>query len=69
MRSNVSAERLSLERGLPTTIADVAALRRVRAGRPMDTVAYLKFLSSLGPPPAGVLRARQGPAGDPFVLR
>lgn len=64
---------LDLERGLPTTPADVAALRRARApsGPPSaaDTAEYLRFLASLPQPSAAELRSRPGPAqGPPFRL-
>jgi hypothetical protein len=64
---------LDLERGLPTTPADVAALRRARApaGPPSaaSAAAYLRFAASLPPPSAAELRARPGPApGPPFRL-
>ena len=64
---------LDLERGLPTTAADVEALRRARApvGPPSaaDTAEYLRFLASLPPPSPAELRARPGPApGPPFRL-
>jgi len=69
LRSSDSADRLALNRGLPTTAADVAALRRLGAPRPIDLEAYLRFLQALGAAPANRLRARHGPKGPPFELR
>jgi hypothetical protein len=67
--SNDSADRLALNRGLPTTAADVAALRRLGAPRPIDLEAYLRFLQAIGDVPADLLRTRRGPKGPPFELR
>lgn len=59
---------LDLERDLPTTAADVEALRRHRPG-PMSWDEYLRFLASLPPLSSESLRARPGPRGDrPFEL-
>jgi hypothetical protein len=58
----------NLERDLPTTAEDVAALARLRHPRPPTPEAYLEFLRQLGDPPAEVLRRRRGPRGEPFTL-
>lgn len=68
MISKPEPELLDLERDLPTTAADVEALRRHRPG-PMDGHAYLRFLASLPPPSWKALRVRPGPRGErPFEL-
>jgi hypothetical protein len=69
VRSSDSAERLALDRDLPTTAADVAALRRARRGARIELEAYLRFLGHLAAPAAGVLRARRGPTGPAFSLQ
>lgn len=68
MKSSGSPESLSLDRDLPTTSDDVAALARLRASRAVDLVAYLRFLAGFPPPSLAALRARRGPGGVPFVL-
>ncbi len=66
MKSSADSEPLDLDR-LPTTSADVTALRAVRA-RPMRTEDYLLALARLAPPPEA-LRGRKGPSGtEPFRL-
>lgn len=58
----------SLETDLPTTPADIEALRRARdASRmsPEDIVAVLEQLGTLSPER---LRSRPGPRGKPFTL-
>jgi hypothetical protein len=67
MSSRDSSE-LDLESGLPTTAADVEALRRISRSQSVTTEEYLRFLASLTPESAAVLRARPGPRGLPFVL-
>jgi hypothetical protein len=67
MRSNDPSEPLDLERGLPTSPEDVAALWRLKAG-PVATDNYLVFLASLPAPSHEALRARPGPRGVPFTL-
>ena len=68
MRSNDPSEKpLDLERGLPTTPEDVAALWRLK-DRPIETRDYLAFLATLPPPTYEELRARPGPRGTPFTL-
>jgi hypothetical protein len=60
---------LDLERDLPTTPADVAALRRLERLPRLDLEQYLRFLSSFPRPSSEELRSRGGPNGDePFVL-
>lgn len=66
MSSGDSAETLDLDRDLPTTPAEVAALRRVRRS-PVTLEDYLRFLAALEPPP-DALRRRPGPCGEPFSL-
>ncbi len=68
MRSSGSPEYLSLERDLPTTADDVAALARFRAIAPEAFSVYLRFLAGFPSPPLAVLRARRGPCGAPFEL-
>lgn len=60
---------LDLDRDLPTTPEDIAALRRLKSIPALDFDQYLLFLSSLLAPSNEELRARRGPRGDePFVL-
>lgn len=68
MRSSAGSEVLDLERDLPTTPADVAALRRARAAAPLDFAGYLRFLAAWPSPPTEALRSRRGPHGRPFEL-
>ncbi len=54
---------------MPTSAADVAALRRARQKDRMSLEAYLEFLASLPAPTLEELRSRKGTAGDkPFEL-
>lgn len=58
----------SLAADLPTTPADVAALRRARDAShmsPADIAAALEQLGTLSPER---LRSRPGPRGEPFTL-
>lgn len=58
---------LPLERDLPTTSADLEALRRLPPTR-MTGDEYLAFLASFGDAPFEELRRRPGPQGDePFT--
>ena len=68
MRSERPSELVDFARDLPTTVEDVAALRRLRTG--VTTIeAYLRFLADLGPTTPDRLRQRSGPMGDtPFRL-
>jgi hypothetical protein len=68
MTSSGSAEALRLDRDLPTTAEDVAALRRLRYGRSLSLEQYLECLAALDPPPTDVLAGRRGPGGPPFDL-
>jgi hypothetical protein len=47
MRSDEHSRSIDLERDLPTTAEDVAALRRVKEIPPIDLESYLRFLASL----------------------
>ncbi len=69
MPSDAHSELLDLDRGLPTTAADVAALRRLRQRPPVATRDLLRFLAGLRPPSWQELRSRRGPCGaEPFRL-
>jgi hypothetical protein len=68
MSSRERSEPLDLERGLPTTRADVVALRRIRGLGTLPTAAYLSALASLPRPSWETLRARPGPRGEVFDL-
>jgi hypothetical protein len=60
---------LDLDRDLPTTAEDVAALRSAKSIQPLDSYACLRFLASLPPCPTRSLRERPGHRGDrPFSL-
>jgi hypothetical protein len=68
MRSERRSELADFARDLPTTVEDVAALRRLRS-RVTTIEAYLRFLEDLGPTSPDRLRRRSGPVGDvPFHL-
>lgn len=70
MRSSGRSSALDLEHGLPTTVEDVAALRRARAESLLDLDGYLRFLGQFSAPSVEALRARRGAkAEEPFVLR
>ncbi|MEQ8767724.1 MAG: hypothetical protein RL885_27730 [Planctomycetota bacterium] len=64
MSSNDAADRLDLDRDLPTTERDVEALRACRTLPRLDLEAYLAFLEAMGPLPQEELRKRRGPRGD-----
>jgi hypothetical protein len=68
VRSSGSADRLDLDRGLPTTADDVSALRQIRRGARIDLERYLRFLDRLGAPAPALLRARRCFRGSPFEL-
>ena len=68
MSSSGRDDLLDLEGGLPTTAADVAALRRARPA-PMSYAEYFDFLARLPHASADELRARGVTAGPPFRLR
>jgi len=67
MSSNDRSEPLDLERGLPTTDRDVAALRALRYPS-MSEAGYVLFLATLAAPDRASLAARRGPRGEPFRL-
>ena len=69
MSSGAPPDRLRLDRDLPATAEDVAALERVRRLPPPDTATYLEFLVSLAPTSTETLRSRARPSGPPFELR
>ena len=69
MSSPGRSEPLDLEKGLPTTPEDVAALRRIRrSGRALTHAEYFRFLAALPQPAPEDLRRRPGPRGEPFSL-
>lgn len=69
MSSSKPSEILDLARDLPTTAADVAALRQARRrSMRLSPAEYLSFLESLPSPTPEELRARRGPRGEPFEL-
>lgn len=69
MKSNGCSDRLNLDRDLPTTPDDVAALRRVRVPPPMTLAEYFRFLAGFPEVPNEELRSRRGPRGGvPFEL-
>jgi hypothetical protein len=69
MPSDARSEILDLERGLPTTREDVAALKKLREQRPITTQEFLRFLAGLAAPTYQTLRSRRGPRGEePFRL-
>lgn len=67
MSSSDRSDRLDLERGLPTSPRDVAALRALRYPQ-MTWEEYVRFLQSLEPPDHETLRNKPGPRGEPFKL-
>jgi len=58
---------LDLERDLPTTPEDVAALRRLR-DLPVSPAEYEELLRACGDASPEELARRQGPRGEPFEL-
>ena len=67
MKSKESSRLLDLDRDLPTSAADIAALRRACRDRIEDLKTYLDFLSSFQVPSTAALAGRKGPAGSkPF---
>ena len=67
MSLNDRSELLDLERGLPTTVRDVEALRALRYPN-MTDAQYVRFLASLAPPDRALLAAKRGPHGAAFSL-
>ena len=59
---------LALDRDLPTTPGDVAAMRQAQASRQVQLGAYLEFLRRFEAPPPARLRPRRGPVGPPLDL-
>lgn len=59
----------SLEHDLPTTEADIEALRSARRGSAMSAAEVQQLLERLGPMSAPDLRARPGRGDEPFRLR
>jgi hypothetical protein len=65
--SSKRSEPLDLENDLPTTAADVAALKRLRESHGMSFADYLDFLSRYEPPP--LVKPRKTHEGyKPFEL-
>jgi hypothetical protein len=60
-------EPLDLERDLPTTAEDVAALRRIRESRRISFAEYLRFLSRLELP-GSAHRRKTHEGQEPFEL-
>jgi hypothetical protein len=67
MSSKPASEPLDLERGLPTTPEDVAALRRASHNAVPDA-ELVRFLANFPPPTREELRRKPGPHGEPFRL-
>lgn len=67
MSSAGKDDRLRLDRDLPTTAEDVAALRRNQPG-PMSYAEYIAFLERLPQATYEELRARPVSKGEPFRL-
>ena len=65
MRSNDRSEPLDLDRGLPTTARDVAALRALRYPA-MTDIEYVRFLAGFDAPGYAALAAKRGPRGEVF---
>ncbi len=69
MNSRISSMLVNLDRDLPTSRADILALRSARKEVTSSLESYLKFLSGFPDLPLTALRARKGPAGkEPFEL-
>jgi len=65
--SSKHPEPLDLEKDLPTTPADVAALKRIRERQRLGFADYLEFLSRLELPDHGV-RRKTHEGYEPFEL-
>lgn len=65
--SSKHPEPLDLERDLPTTAEDVAALKRLRESRRLGFADYLEFLSRLEPL-GGKVRRKIHEGREPFEL-
>ena len=69
MSSTERPEWLDLERDLPTTAEDVAALRLLRRHPTMGLDSYFRFLRSFPAATVEELARRRGPRGsEPFAL-
>ena len=69
MKSRESSKLLDLDRDLPTSAADIAALRRAGRHRIQDLKAYFEFLARFRAASTQELSFRKGPAGPrPFEL-
>jgi hypothetical protein len=68
MNSKNRSKRLDLERGLPTTERDSAALKALRYPK-MTDAEYVRFLAILTPPDHAALASKRGPRGAAFRLR
>jgi len=67
--SSSDSDLLDLERGIPTTPADVLALRRVKQSRRLSTEDYLRALGCLPELSLGARRSRKRVyGGEPFRL-
>jgi hypothetical protein len=64
MKSKKSLRLLDLNRDIPTTAADICALRQARRDRIQDLKSCLAFLSCFPELSASALRERNGPAGS-----
>jgi hypothetical protein len=69
MKYKKSSRLLDLDHDLPTSSADIFALRRARSDRITHFKTYLEFLACFPLPSTSALGARKGPAGPkPFEL-
>ena len=66
--SSKRSEPLDLERDLPTTAEDVAALRRIRESRRISFADYLRFLSRLQLPSRATRPRKTHEGQEPFEL-
>jgi hypothetical protein len=66
--SSKRPEPLDLERDLPTTAEDVAALKTIRESRRISFADYLNFLSRQKPSGASGRRRKTHDGDDPFEL-
>jgi hypothetical protein len=66
MRSQDEADLLDLERGLPVTREDIAALRQARSHDALTWDEYAAFLAAQPSPSSEELRARPLLTGEPF---
>ena len=68
MSSKKLSDLLDLQRDLPTTAADVLALKKNRNFAGMDFESYLRFLETFPSPNLSALCTKKGPKGIPFEL-